>query len=329
MNDDDFTGWYLQTHEGMAMRELSPPAARILDVFLKTSFLIERHEARVPVLQELAAAVNMHKGNLARYIRELEVGDVIAYRYDDADSCSYYKINPDWTAWKIPRRYTYKEEAVMEKALHRLIEIGKSDPRQEEFHARGFERPADFQNEVSRAFASAGVVHGTTDPAQGGPKVVPATTSARVVPRTTGPPHEGIVPCTTSPPCSEHEEHEVQNMIHDHEHASRGDGGEERNPALNALSTSELEARLDDQRRHLLEQMSELPGVTDPKFRRTWLLRILDRNFTSVISAVGEARHKKAIGWKPNTSWGRYLNDLYHRSRNAMRSAAKHVSLWL
>jgi hypothetical protein len=119
-------------------------------------------------------------------------------------------------------------------------------------------------------------------------------------------------------------------MIHVHDHASRGDGGgEERNPALNALSTTELQTRLDPERRHVLEQMAELPGATAPAYLRTWLLRLSDRNYGSVVSAVGEARHKKATGFRPNKGWGPFLNDLYHRSRGAMRSAAKNVRTFL
>jgi hypothetical protein len=323
---DDFTSWYLRTHEGMALRELSAPAARILDIFIKISFLIERKEARVTVLGLLAAAAKLHKGNLARYISELEKGDVISEREEDGSF--YYEINPNWTAWKVPRRHTYKEEGAMERALRELIDIGKSDPGQIEFSARGFDRD-DFEGEVSRAFAGASrtgmaVVHGTTDPSQNGKTVVHGTTSGGVVRCTTARPPEGVVPRTTDPPCSEHEEHDVQNMIH--EHASRRDGGEEgRNPSLNALTTSELEARLDGERLHTLEQMAELPGVTDPKFLRTWLLRLSDRNYRSVVSAVGEALHKKRTGFRPNKSWGQYLNDVFHRSRAALREAGKGI----
>jgi DNA-binding transcriptional ArsR family regulator len=199
---DDFTSWYLQTHEGMARSAITPPAARILDVLLKLSFLIERKEARVPVLLELVIAANVHKGNLSRHLRELETSKIITER-EDAKGIFYYAIQPDWTQWKVRSRYTAQEELRMDRALQDLIEIGKADPEQQEFAAAGFARD-DFDAEVSRAFAAAapqtGVVHGTTDGPAGAVVVVPSTTSEPVVPGTTEPFHEGVVRGTTDAP---------------------------------------------------------------------------------------------------------------------------------
>ena len=151
---DEFTQWYLQTQEGIAHSSFSDPAARVLDVLSKISFLIERKEARVPVLQALVAAAKVHKGNLSRHLNELETSDAIKQWEDNG--WYYFRIQPDWKMWRSRRRYTYAEEALMERALKLLIEIGKSDPEQIEFGLREFERAGEFEGEVSRAFAGVG-----------------------------------------------------------------------------------------------------------------------------------------------------------------------------
>jgi len=198
---DDFTSWYLQTQEGMAHCAITPPAARVLDMLLRISFLIERKEARVPVLEQLAIAAHVHKGNLARHLRELVTSKIITERQDAG--CFYYAVQPDWSMWKARGRYTAAEEAVMDRALRDLVEIGKSDPAQQEFDVHGFARD-DFDAEMSRAFASSmpqpGIVHGTTEGAVSGPTVVPCTHPEPVVPGTTDAFSQGNVPGTTGPP---------------------------------------------------------------------------------------------------------------------------------
>ena len=200
MNDvDDLTGNYLRAQEGILRSGLTPPAARVLDVLLKIAFLEGRTEAPISVFQDLAIAANVHKGNLSRHLHELITSEIITGPRED-NGCYYYEIKPDWQMWRCRRRYTHAQEALMEQALRRLRAVGKSDPAQVEFSARGFERTEDFDAEVSRSFASAAVVPGTTPRPEGGEKVVPGTTiDPECVPGTTD---ELVVPGTL-PSCWE------------------------------------------------------------------------------------------------------------------------------
>jgi hypothetical protein len=105
-----------------------------------------------------------------------------------------------------------------------------------------------------------------------------------------------------------------QSMVHDHDHAPSA-GGEE-NGALRALSNDELESLLDGEGRHWLEQLSDIVGDGEGKFRRTWLLRFCDRWKQEAFSAIGETKRMKVQGERFTKGPGPCANDLFHRFKH-------------
>lgn len=143
---DEMSANYFAACEGIRLRDLGSPERYVLETFLQLSFLIGKKEARVTSLQKLADAAYLHKGNLRRYIDSLIRAEIVSERYEDGHF--YYEVRPDWEQWRVPRRQTHNEQATAEQALRWLREA--PDPNQLEL----IERPADFDAEISRAFAS-------------------------------------------------------------------------------------------------------------------------------------------------------------------------------
>jgi hypothetical protein len=112
----------------------------------------------------------------------------------------------------------------------------------------------------------------------------------------------------------------AEGMSHDHAPCAAGGGA--------WMPMRELEARLDDERRFALDQIAEWTGPDAPRFRKTWVLRALD-NWPAVRAAVGEAKHKRLTGFRPRLGWGPFLNDLFHRTRIALRDASRTVRGWM
>jgi hypothetical protein len=111
-----------------------------------------------------------------------------------------------------------------------------------------------------------------------------------------------------------------QSMLHEHEHAR---GLAEEDDELRALSTKELQERLDSESTYLLEEFHKVVGPSARKFRRTWLLRLNDRWAGCALRALADVNARAKAGDRPLVGWGETANDIFQRNKLGTRKTAK------
>jgi hypothetical protein len=167
---EDFQGHYLTTRDGMLKKRVGEQAQRVLEAFMKLSFLADRLTAPVARLDELADATLIHPGNLRRVIDELVEAKVVEEQAHG--EWLVYEVRPDWQQWLLPMRNRPEKEQRAEAALKRMIAAAANDPEQMKLRMAIEE---DELSENSRAFAP--VVRRTSEQAE---SIVPGTSGAVV-----------------------------------------------------------------------------------------------------------------------------------------------------
>lgn len=286
--------------ELIVQRVMGDPLRAAL-VILEHSYGLRQDAAQFHSQDELAVILGMKKGHCSRAIKELRERAIVRPYCYAGEQCYEPRTPEGWQSADPDERKREVEPAqrrASRSAWQKVRQRSLSDPRQRELIAW---KPAEHGDcGLSAILLGLGKDEGPTVTApvtsyRAGNRDEPSPVTAPVTAQSRARTRAGHVHVPTSVP---------QSMVHDHGHAR---SVAEENP-LRGLGSDELESRLDDESRFMLESFEGLPGVIAGEYRRTWLLRLNDRWRGVALRALAECLSMRAGGRTPIKGWGQAAN---------------------